>query len=283
MAKERWIQRGLGAIAFSAVAALALITVFVLREGFPVLWEIGPRAFLFGTVWSPAHDQFGILPMIVGSVLVTIGALLVGVPLGVAVAIFSAEVAPSWMAAILRPAVQLLAGIPSVIYGFIGLMIVVPWIRTNLGGPGLSLLAGSIILGIMILPTIISISEDAMRAVPKAYRDGALALGATPWQTIWRVVVPAARSGIMASVILGMGRAVGETMAVIMVVGNALAMPRSLLDPATTLTSNIGLEMGYAAGKHREALFAMGVVLFVFIMVLNSIALLVSRRRVATR
>ncbi len=267
-------------VALSALAALALITVFIFRAGVPLIVEVGPARFLLGRVWAPTRDQFGILPMIVGSLWVTMGALVIGVPLGLAVAVFTTEFAPSAVSAALRPAIQLLAGIPSVIYGFIGLAILVPLIRESLGGPGLSILAGAIILGIMILPTIISISEDAIRAVPKSYRDGALALGATHWQTVWRVVLPAAKSGILAGIVLGMGRAVGETMAVIMVVGNALAMPRSILDAATTLTSNIGLEMGYAAGKHRQALFATGVVLFTLIMILNATTSLLIRRRV---
>jgi phosphate ABC transporter permease protein PstC len=221
--------------------------------------------------WTPTADppQFGIAAMMLGSVWVTLGSIVVGVPLGLAVAIFAAEIAPPTLAALIRPVIQLLAGIPSVIYGFIGLTILAPVVRTVFGGPGLSVLTASIILGIMVLPSIISISEDALRAVPQAYRDGALAIGVTRWQMIWRVVVPAARSGIVASVILGMGRALGETMAVIMMLGNALQVPGSPLDSATTLTSNIGLEMAYASGDHRQALFATGVVLFMMIMVLN--------------
>jgi len=266
-------------LALSAIAALALITVFIFRVGVPFIIEIGPVEFLFGRVWAPTQGQFGIWPMFVGSLWVTIGALVLGVPLGLAVAIFMTDFAPPTAAAILRPAIHLLAGIPSVIYGFVGLVLLVPIIRELFGGPGLSILAGSIILGIMILPNVISISEDAIRAVPQSYRDGALALGATHWQTIWLVVLPAARSGIIASVVLGMGRAIGETMAVIMVVGNALSMPKSVLDAATTMTSNIGLEMGYAAGQHRDALFATGVVLYVLIMVMNGITSFAVRRR----
>ena len=268
-------------LALSAIAALAVITLFIFQSGVPLIVEVGLIRFLFGRVWAPSQGQFGIFTMIVGSVWVTVGALILGVPLGLCVAIFTTEFAPPRVSTLLRPAIQLLAGIPSVIYGFIGLVVLVPFLREVLGGSGLSILAGSIILGIMILPNLISISEDAIRAVPKNYRDGALALGATQWQTIWRVVLPAARSGILASVVLGMGRAIGETMAVIMVVGNALALPGSVLDAATTLTSNIGLEMGYAAGKHRDALFATGVVLFVLIMALNATTSLVIRRRVA--
>jgi phosphate transport system permease protein len=216
--------------------------------------------------------------MIVGSFWVTLGSLVVGVPLGVACAVFLCELTPPTFAMILRPMIQLLAAIPSVIYGFWGLIILVPLIRESLGGPGLSILAGSLVLGIMILPTIISISEDSLRALPRTYKEGALSLGATHWQTIWRVLLPAARSGIVASVILGMGRAIGETMAMIMILGNAAQLPNSLLDSARTLTTNIGIEMGYASGDHRQALFATGVVLFFIIMILNSLALLVSRK-----
>lgn len=279
MFKEKLIGYVLSIIAFSAIASLALITFFIFREGFPVIAKVGPFDFLVGRVWAPSRGEFGILPMVLGSIWVTAGALLIGVPLGLAVAIFTSEFAHPTIAQALRPAIQLLAGIPSVIYGFIGLIILVPWIRNYLGGPGLSILAGAIILGIMILPNIISISEDAIRAVPREYREGALSLGATHWQTIWHVVLPAARSGIIASVILGMGRAIGETMAVIMVVGNSLGIPKSVLDSATTLTSNIGLEMGYATGLHRQALFATGIVLFAFIMLLNSLANFLTRAK----
>ena len=279
MRTDRVIQVILFITALSAIAALVVITVFIFRVGVPAILGIGFGNFMLGTEWSPTSGQFGILSMVAGSLSVTLGALLLGVPLGLAVAILMVEFAPPAAARILRPAVQLLAGIPSVIYGFIGLIVLVPFIRQTLGGPGLSILAGSLVLGIMILPNVISISEDAIRAVPRSYREGALALGATQWQTIWRVVLPAARSGIIASIVLAMGRAIGETMAVIMVVGNALALPRSILDAATTLTSNIGLEMGYATGQHREALFGIGVVLFVFIMLLNTAARWLTRSR----
>jgi phosphate ABC transporter permease protein PstC len=276
--KEKLIEAVLLGLALTAILSLFVITAFILQAGLPLLISYGPWRFLTGLTWAPTEGQFGILPMLVGSLWVTVGALLFGVPLGLAVAIFAAEYAPSWAAVAMRPAIQLLAGIPSVIYGFIGLKILVPLIRDNLGGPGLSVLAGSLVLAVMILPNVIAISEDAIRAVPQTYRDGALALGATHWQTIWRVVLPAARSGIVAAIVLSMGRAVGETMAVIMLVGNSLRLPISPLDPATTLTSNIGLEMGYASGAHRQALFATGIVLFVLIMALNSLASLFRRR-----
>ena len=213
------------------------------------------------------------------SVLVTLGAMVIGVPLGLSCAIVLAEFSPKRLKMVLKPTLELLAGIPSVVYGFLGVIWLVPLIRNYLGGPGLSLLAASIILGIMILPTVISISIDALTAVPDLYRDGSLALGATRWQTVSRVVLPAAASGIITAVILGMGRAIGETMAVIMVAGNALQIPTSILDPVRTLTSNIALELGYAAGRHREALFATGIVLFIIIMILNLSATLITRRR----
>jgi phosphate ABC transporter permease protein PstC len=278
--KEHAIGGLLLVTALGALLALGLITVFIFQAGLPVIAEIGLWEFLSGTAWSPTSKppQFGILPMIVGSLWVTFGALLLGVPFGLAVAIFMVDLAPPRLAALMRPAVQLLAGIPSVIYGFIGLTFLAPLVRATFGGPGLSVLTGAIILGIMILPSVIAISEDAMRAVPGALRDGALALGATHWQVITGIVLPTARSGIIAGIILGMGRALGETMAVIMMIGNALTIPFSPLEPATTLTSNIGLEMAYASGRHREALFAIGVVLFILIMVLNGIATVFVRR-----
>lgn len=278
--KERVIEGMLFIAALGAILMLGVITFFIFESGVPLIAQVGLWEFLSGTVWSPTEDpaRFGILPMILGSLWLTLGALLLGVPLGLAVAVFMVELAPPSLAAAMRPAVQLLAGIPSVIYGFVGLTFLAPFVRQVFGGPGLSVLTGTIILGIMILPSIIAISEDALRAVPRAIRDGAVAMGATQWQVIWRVLVPAARSGIVAAVILGMGRALGETIAVIMMIGNALTIPRSPLQSTTTMTSNIALELAYASGEHREALFAIGVVLFVFIMVLNGAATLFVRR-----
>jgi phosphate ABC transporter permease protein PstC len=209
--------------------------------------------------------------------------MVIGVPFGLACAIVLTEFSSKRVRGVIKPVIELLAGIPSVVYGFMGVVILVPFIRETFGGPGLSVLAASIILGIMILPTIISISVDSIQALPPAYRAGSLALGATKWQTVRMVILPAARSGIIASIILGMGRAVGETMAVIMVAGNAVSVPRSILSPVRTLTSNIALEMGYAAGEHRQALFATGVILFVIIMVLNTVANVTSARRKRTR
>jgi phosphate transport system permease protein len=276
---EQGVELLLLAVALTSTTVLALIALFIFVEGVPIITKIGLPAFLFGARWAPSAASFGIWPMIVGSFTVTAGALVVGVPLGLACAVFLAEFAPARASAIMRPAIQLLAGIPSVIYGFWGLVVLVPAIRNTLGGPGLSVLAGSIILGIMILPTVISISEDALRALPRSYAEGSLALGATQWQTIWRMQLPAARSGLLAAVILGLGRAIGETMAVIMVLGNAVKVPDSILAPARTLTTNIGIEMAYASGDHRQALFATGVVLFVVIAVVNSVASLAVNRR----
>jgi phosphate transport system permease protein len=277
--KEKMVEKVLLLIAFSSVSILALIAFFIFGEGFPLIWKIGAGAFILGERWVPSQESFGILPMIVGSFWVTLGALLLGIPLGLACAIFLCEWTPPLATIFLRPAIQLLAAIPSVIYGFWGLVVLVPLVRTYLGGPGLSILSGSLILGFMILPTIISISEDSLKALPPTYKAGGLALGATHWQTIWRVLVPAARSGIVASIILGMGRSIGETMAMIMILGNAVKMPSSFLDSARTLTTNIGIEMGYASGDHRQALFATGIILFFIIMILNSLAIFLSRRR----
>jgi len=279
MHREKFIERVLLLLALSSVGSLALITIFIFLEGFPLILSVGLKDFILSSHWAPTKGYFGILAMIISSVFVTLGAMVIGVPLGLSCAIVLAEFSPKRLKMILKPTLELLAGIPSVVYGFLGVIWLVPLIRNYLGGPGLSLLAGSIILGIMILPTVISISIDALTAVPDLYRDGSLALGATRWQTVRRVVLPAASSGIITAIILGMGRAIGETMAVIMVAGNALQIPTSVLDPVRTLTSNIALELGYAAGRHREALFATGIVLFIIIMILNLSATLITRRR----
>ncbi len=277
---EKLIRLALLLVAFSAVSTLVIITIFIFGEGTPVMFKYGLKKFLLSLDWFPLEKSYGLLPMIIGSLFVTAGALVIGVPFGLACAIVLTEFSSKRLRRILKPIIELLAGIPSVVYGFIGVIILVPFIRDRLGGPGLSVLAASIILGIMILPTIISISIDSLQAVPRSYREGSIALGATRWQTTRMVMFPAAKSGIIASIILGMGRAIGETMAVIMIAGNAAVIPRSLLDPVRTLTSNIALEMGYAAGEHREALFATGVILFIIIMVLNTIANLTSKRRI---
>ena len=277
--RERMVAGVLLIVALSAIASLAIITLFIFKEGLPIMVKVGLGRFIFSSDWYPLEGEFGIFPMIIGSLAVTAGAMTIGSILGLGCAIVLIQFCPPRAVTFLKPCIELLAGIPSVVYGFIGVVILVPFIRDYLGGPGLSVLASSIVLGVMILPTVTSISVDALQAAPPSYREGSLALGATEWQTTHRVLLKAARSGIAAAIILGMGRAVGETMAVIMVAGNTIELPHSILDPVRTLTSNIALEMGYATGDHRKALFATGVVLFVIIMVLNTIALTVSRSR----
>lgn len=257
--------------AATSILAVALICVFLFANGLPAIWEVGPGAFLGGTAWRPTADlpQFGILPMIVGSIYVTAGAVVVGVPIGILTAVFMSFYCPKRLYKPLKSATELLAGIPSVVYGFFGLTLLVPLIRQHIGGQGQSILAASILLGLMILPTIIGVSESALRAVPTSFYEGAVALGATHEEAIFRTVLPAAKSGVMAGVILGIGRAIGETMAVIMVVGNQARLPASILKGVRTLTGNIVIEMGYATGLHREMLIATGVVLFVFILGIN--------------
>ena len=266
-------------LALSSISALILITAFIFVQGVPLITKVGFFDFIFGMEWEPDQGKYGIFPMIVGTASVTFGAAVIGVPVGICCSIFMAEFAPAWMKKVFRPAIQLLAGIPSVVYGFWGLIFIVPFISEYLGGPGFSILAASVVLAIMILPTIISISEVSLIDLPRTYKEGALALGMTHWQTIYSVQLPAAKSGIVAAVILGMGRAIGETMAVIMVLGNSPALPRSILDPVRTLTTNIGLEMSYASGEHRQALFATGIVLFVVIMILNITAQYITRKK----
>lgn len=266
---EELIEKLLVLCAAIFILVIFLITIFIFAKGLPLISKIGIGHFLFETEWNPTKGVFGIGSMFVGSLMVTLGSMLWAVPLGLSTAIFMAEIAPPRVGTVLGSLVNLLAGIPSVVYGFIGLIVVVPFIRENLGGNGLSLLAGAIILGIMILPTVINISRDSILAVPHEYKEGSLALGATHYQTISKVIVPAARSGIITAVVLGMGRAFGETMAVVMVTGNSTIIPGSVLEPVRTMTSNIVLEMGYASGDHQAALFATGMVLFIFIVCLN--------------
>jgi phosphate transport system permease protein len=268
--------------ASASFVILGAIFVFTLREGSPAFQQIGLINFLFGTEWRPGQEMFGILPIGVGSLLVTLGAMALAIPIGLACAILLAEVAPHRVRRILRPAIELLVGIPSVVYGLVGMMLIVPLVR-QVGGTGFSILAASLVLMAMVLPTVISISEDSLRAVPKGYKEAALAMGATQWQTIWHVQIPAARSGIMAGIVLGMGRAIGETMAMIMVIGNAVVIPDSPLSAGRTLTGNIAVEVMYAAGLHREALFATGVVLFLIILVLNTVATITLRRGIRTQ
>lgn len=269
-----FLKEGAARVVFALAAALSilavgLICVFLFANGVPAMVEIGIPDFLLGTTWRPANDIYGIFPMIIGSIYVTAGALIFGVPAGLLTAIFLSRIASAKVAALLKPGVELLAGIPSVVYGFFGLMIIVPFIRLNAPGNGLSLLAASILLGIMILPTVITVAKNALDAVPQSYYEGALALGATHERSVLRVLVPAAISGIMAGVVLGIGRAIGETMAVVMVAGNQPIIPASIFDGVRTMTANIVLEMGYAADLHRGALIATGVVLFVFILLIS--------------
>ncbi len=255
--------------ACASVVLVMMICGFLFVKGLPTMAEIGVGNFLLGTKWKPGIDVYGILPMILGSVYVTAGALIIGVPIGILTAIFMAYFCPEKIYGVLKPAVELLAGIPSVVYGFFGLVVLVPFVRDNLGGTGLSMLTASMLLGMMILPTIISVAEAALRAVPKSYYEGALALGADHTRSVFSIIVPAAKSGIFASIVLGIGRAIGETMAVIMVAGNQARIPQGLLEGVRTMTANIVIEMGYAADLHRDALIATAVVLFIFIVIIN--------------
>ena len=276
--KERFMQVLFLLSALVSILAVALICIFLFANGIPAIREIGLWDFLSGTSWKPEQNIYGILPMIIGSIYVTAGAMLIGVPIGILTALFLVHFCPPKLYRFLKPAVDLLAGIPSIVYGFFGLMVIVPAIRNGLGGSGSSMLAASIVLGIMILPTIINVSESAIRAVPESYYEGSLALGASHERSVFFTVMPAAKSGVFAAVILGMGRAVGETMAVIMVAGNQTAMPGSPLQGLRTLTANIVMEMAYAADLHRGALIATAVVLFVFILIINLSFSLMKRR-----
>ena len=267
--KEGVMQGVFTLCACVSILAVALICIFLFANGVPTLFKIGPLKFLLGTTWKPGNDIFGILPMILGSLYVTLGAIVVGVPVGILTAVFMARFCPEKIYNVLKPSVELLAGIPSVVYGFFGLVVMVPFIREHIGGTGSSMLTASLLLGMMILPTLISVAEAALRAVPDSYYEGALALGAGHVRSVFFTVVPAAKSGIMAAIILGMGRAVGETMAVIMVAGNQARMPIGILEGVRTMTTNIVIEMGYAADLHRDALIATAVVLFVFILIIN--------------
>ncbi|WP_237659195.1 phosphate ABC transporter permease subunit PstC [Tepidanaerobacter sp. GT38] len=278
--KESIMKAIFFAAACTSILAVTLICLFLFINGVPAIAKIGIFDFLMGTTWKPNNTppSFGILPMILGSIYVTAGAAVVGVPVGVLTAVFMAKYCPKKLYRILKPAINLLAGIPSIVYGFFGLVVIVPFIRDTFGGTGNSMLTASILLGIMILPTIVGISESAIRAIPQSYYEGALALGASHERSTFFVVLPAAKSGIMAAIVLGIGRAIGETMAVIMVAGNQARMPAGLLKGVRTLTANIIIEMGYAAELHREALIATGVVLFVFILIINLLLSLLKRR-----
>lgn len=252
-----------------SIAAVILICLFLLASGIPAIREIGIFKFLLGTKWKPANGLYGIFPMMIGSLYVTAGALVLGVPVGILTAVFMARFCPKWLYGPLKSAVNLMAGIPSVVYGFFGLVVLVPFVRQFFGGRGMGVLTASVLLGFMILPTIISVSETSIRAVPESYYEGGLALGASHERSVFYTVLPAAKSGIFAGVVLGIGRAAGETMAVMMVAGNQPVIPESVLSGVRTLTTNIVLEMGYAADLHREALIGTAVVLFVFILVIN--------------
>lgn len=287
--KDRWIEFAvealIRALGFSAIGFVLLIFLFLLREGVPTFFEVR-MPNLFGTRWYPTFGFFGTLPLLLGSLLVTVTAIAIALPLGVATAVFVREVAPNWTREVLKPMIEVLAGIPSVVLGFFGMTLVAPFIRETLGTPtGLTAFTGALILAYMSLPTIISVAEDALDAVPKSYRDAALAMGATEWQTIWRVVVPAARSGIVTAVMLGLGRAIGETMAVMMVTGNAARMPvtlGSLFRPARTMTATVAAEMGEVAqgSQHYHALFGIGIILFVLTFIINlTAALTVFKKR----
>lgn len=254
-----------------SILSVALICIFLFANGIPAMTKIGFFDFIFGRKWKPSNEIFGIFPMIIGSIYITAGAIIIGVPIGILTAVFLARFCPEKLYKIIKPAIDLLAGIPSVVYGFFGLCVIVPFVRNNIGGDGNSILTASILLGFMILPTIINVSESSIRAVPEKYYQGALALGATHERSVFCTVVPAAKSGIMAGIVLGIGRAIGETMAVIMVAGNQARMPKGILEGIRTMTSNIVMEMGYATDLHREALIATGVVLFVFILIINTL------------
>jgi phosphate transport system permease protein len=276
--RPRWtefiIETLIRVVGFSSIGFLVLVFLFLMREGVPIFFEVQPGN-LFGTRWYPTFDLFGTLPLLLGSILVTVVAMVIALPLGVSTAVFVREVAPGWTREILKPMVEVLAGIPSVVLGFFGMTLVAPVVRETLGAPtGLTAFTGALILAYMALPTIISVAEDALDAVPKSYRDAGLAMGATQWQTIWLVVVPAARSGIVTAMMLGMGRAIGETMAVMMVTGNAARLPfslDSLFRPVRTMTATIAAEMGEVAqgSVHYHALFGIGIMLFLLTFVIN--------------
>lgn len=261
-----------------SIFSVLLICLFLFANGLPAIHKIGFADFLLGTKWKPASNLYGIFPMIAGSLYVTAGALIIGLPVGLMTSVFLSKFCPAWLHKILKSAINLLAGIPSVVYGFFALMIIVPFVRDIFGGNGSSILSASLLLAMMILPTIVSVSESSLNAVPQNFYEGARALGASHERSVFSIVVPAAKSGIMAGVILGIGRAIGETMAVIMVAGNQVRLPDSILKGVRTLTANIVIEMGYAADLHREALIATGVVLFAFILLINLTFNLVKNR-----
>ena len=262
-----------------SILAVVLICVYLFASGVPAIGEIGVTDFLFGTKWKPSSGYYGIFPMIIGSILVTGIAVVIGVPIGILCAVFMSHYCPKKLYRFVKPAINLLAGIPSIVYGFFGLVVIVPIMKELFGGSGKSLLTAGILLGIMILPTVIKTTESSLNAVPKSYYEGALALGATHERSVFFASLPAAKSGILAAIILGVGRAIGETMAVILVAGNQTVIPKSITSGIRTLTSNIVMEMGYAGGLHREALIATGVVLVVFILIINLCFSALKRRK----
>lgn len=276
--KEKIMEAVFMLCACVSILSVALICIFLFANGIPAMTKIGFFDFIFGQKWRPSNEVFGIFPMIIGSIYITAGAVVIGVPIGILTAVYLARFCPEKLYKVIKPAVDLLAGIPSVVYGFFGLCVIVPFVRNYIGGDGNSILTASILLGFMILPTIINVSESSIRAVPEKYYQGALALGATHERSVFCTVVPAAKSGIMAGIVLGIGRAIGETMAVIMVAGNQARMPKGILEGIRTMTSNIVMEMGYATDLHREALIATGVVLFVFILIINTLFSILKNR-----
>ncbi len=269
---------------YLSILYVTLIILFLLREGVPALVNVSPVS-LFGKIWYPIEGYFGILPLLLGSLIVTVGASIIAIPLGIGTAVFISELAPSWVKEILKPLVEILAGLPSVVLGFFGILTLSPFLRTALNLPtGLTAFTGALLLGWSAIPTIVSVAEDALNTVPKGYREGALALGTTHWQTIWGVTVPAARSGIITAVMLGIGRVIGETMAVMMVTGNAPVMPHgldALFLPIRTMTATIASEMGEVAqgSVHYQVLFLIGIILFAFSLVINIVSFAVSSRR----
>ncbi len=278
-AKEKIMHALFLICACISILAVLLICVYLFASGIPAMKEIGFTDFIFGTKWKPSSGSYGIFPMIIGSILVTGIAIIIGVPIGILCAVFMSHYCPAGLYRFVKPAVNLLAGIPSIVYGFFGLMVIVPIMKQLFGGSGKSLLTAGILLGIMILPTIIKTTEASLNAVPRSYYEGALALGATHERSVFFASLPAAKSGILAAIILGVGRAVGETMAVIYVAGNQTILPESITSGVRTMTSNIVLEMGYSSGLHREALIATGVVLFVLILIINLCFSALKRRK----
>ncbi|WP_409199872.1 phosphate ABC transporter permease subunit PstC [Methanobrevibacter sp. DSM 116169] len=269
---EFLIEKGLFITAIFSILIIFTILIFIFAEALPAFKEYGFFQFMFGLDWMPSEDKYGVFSMIIGSLLVTFVALVMAVPLSLLCAVFTEEIAPNNVRVFLKPVIQTLAGIPSVVYGFFGLTVLVPLIRENFGGTGFSIFTASLILAVMILPTIMSVSQDAIKSVPHEFKEASFGLGSTHWQTIRKIILPAALPGIVTAIILGIGRAIGETLAVIMVAGNVVQIPGSIFDPVRTLTTNIALEMGYATGLHYNALFATAVILFIIIIILLIIA-----------